>query len=309
MSKTHKVSVITDVSSATSVQDITRLSGTDWEVLNVPARLEGSEETGGFSALVRSDTRTPLAFVSERFRATSHRRQLSVLSGLLEAGIITPAQVVSWDNGAVLAYQFRIPRMEALVAPGGSSAEHISTMLTMFFSHGYRMSDMTLLTGYRESSSSHMGRFCSLDGARVAHRGETNMLSASELSGHIDSLAAAAMDRRGLMNSMANKEMGPRALLDFVGYALGASDEDCDKAWVSAPEDLTGLSERIPQVLECWQNDECGAPGTVWQALNAVATYTTHVAGRNAPSRLRSALLGANSQVLARAWRAASEAV
>jgi hypothetical protein len=103
---------------------------------------------------------------------------------------------------------------------------------------------------------------------------------------------------------MADKRLEGRALHDYFSNVVGATAADSDMAWNKPPKELTGPMAKVPEILDCYQVDDCGAPGSVWQAYNAVTRHATHghnlvKKGKRASdaSRLRSILIskdGAN---------------
>ncbi len=94
--------------------------------------------------------------------------------------------------------------------------------------------------------------------------------------------------------------------MEYFGEAIGASQEEIAQAWVSEAKDLTGKAQVIPKIVDCYQKDDAGSPGSVWQAYNAVTRYETHHDGRNEASRTRRMLLGAGDAVAHNAFSLAA---
>lgn len=288
----------------TSISAMLETSGTDWDAQIVPAKLADSPVTGGFNALVRGDTRMPLAFVSERFRANSHRTQLAALEPLVGSGMITPASVSMWDNGAILAYQFRVPSLD--IAVGGT--DKVSSLLTLMFSYGTTIADMAFFAAMRAFCKNQMGKFSQLAGDdRVRHRGDVSNRYADILGRRISELTGEVQERAQLMGRMADKQLSAKALVDYVGASIGATAEECDMAYVTPPDELGGTASRIPDVIDCYRADDCGSEGSVWQAYNAVTRYTTHKYGKSDASRMRSVMMGQSAVINQRAWSLAAQ--
>lgn len=62
----------------------------------------------------------------------------------------------------------------------------------------------------------------------------------------------------------------------------------------------------IPGLIDSETVDDGGAPGTVWQAYNAVTRYETHHDGRTEASRTRRMLMGAGNTVAHNAFTVAA---
>jgi len=303
-----KLAKVTDVGQCMSIDDMLNQSGTNWDVEVLKADVDtasGPVANGGFRALVRPDTNTALAFVGERYRANNHRSQLMSLDGMVRNGDIIPVSVSIWDNGAMLAYQFRCPDLDVTIL----DKDVVSPLLTLAFAYGSQLADSAFFSDFRWFCKNQMGHVAPLmAGNRVKHRGNVHTRFAEVLEGRIQELGGELSDRYKLMRGMTSptRMLQGKPLVDYFAESIGASKEDADKAWVSLPDELSGKAAELPAVLECWQNDDCGAPGTVWQAFNAVTRYETHKHGKTAESRHRRMLLGSGSAVAENAWRVAA---
>lgn len=305
-----KIAKIVETPNAKTIAQMLGDSGTDWDCKIVPAKLEESPVTGGFNALVRGDSGVPLAFVSERFRANSHRSQLAALEPLVESGLIQPASVSMWDNGAILAYQFKVPSLD--IAVGGR--DKVMSLLTLMFSYGFKVADMAFFAGFRAFCKNQMGAFSKLAGDdRVRHRGDVSNRYADILGKRISELTGEVQTRGQLMTAMGDKLLGPKATFDYIGESIGVPQEAVEKAYVSTPEELeagggeAANARKILDVIDCYQVDDCGAEGSVWHAYNAVTRYTSHKYGKNEATRMRSVMMGQSATINQRAWNLASE--
>lgn len=306
-----KIAKIVETQFSNTIEGMLNASGTNWDAKLVPARLSDSPSpaTGGFNAIVRGDSGTPLAFVSERFRPNSHRQQLQALSPLVESGLIKPASVSMWDNGAILAYQFSVPSLE--IAVGGT--DKVSHLLTLMYSYGFKVADMAFVAGFRAFCKNQMGAFARLAGDdKVRHRGDVVGKYADILRKRISELTGEVQERGQLMAAMGERMLTAKATLDYIGQSIGVTQADVERAYVSTSEELHagGPSDagprRILDVIDCYKQDNCGAEGSVWHAYNAVTRYTTHKYGKNDASRMRSVMMGQGAAVNARAWQLAS---
>lgn len=295
-----KLAKIVNMPACNSIQAMLEDSGTNWdaEVIDAAGQMFGD---GGFRAVVRPDTREALSFVGSRFKANNHREQLSALQPLVAEGIIVPASVSLWDNAAMMAFQFRVPSLEVVV----HDSDKVMSLLTLIFNYTGTGSDMAFFAGFRAFCKNQMGAFSKLAGSdRVRHKGEVGIRYADIMGRRIQELTGETAERADTMRRMLSKPLQGRALVEYFGDSVGASKEEKDAAWITAPEELRGTAARIPEVVECYQSDDCGAGGSVWQAYNAVTRYTTHKAGRSDVTRLRNILdpKGTNAAINSRAW-------
>jgi hypothetical protein len=302
-----KLAKVTEVGNCMSVQDVLRQSGTDWDVEVLPANVDTSAGLvldGGYKALVRPDTNTALAFVGERYRTNRHRDQLYQLDTLVQSGDIVPVTTSMWDNGALLAYQFRCPNLDMTI----HGRDIVSPLLTLAFSYGSQLADSAFFADFRWSCKNQLGAVASLNSdSRVKHRGDATGKFGELLQVRIGELGTELAERYNAMRRMTQVELSGRPLVQYLGEAIGASQTDVDAVWITPPDELRGVAGKIADVIDCYQVDDCGAEGTVWQAYNAVTRYETHKDGRTPESRQRRMLLGAGSNVAANAWTLASK--
>ncbi len=298
-----KIACVTDVTGAATIEAMLQASETDWDAEVVPAGQTLTDiKGGGFKAIVRPDSRTALAFVGERYRTNSHREQLHKLQSYVTNGDILPQSVAVWDNGAIMAFQFKVPTLDLTVI----GRDVVSTTLTLMMSYGFRVADSAFFGGFRAFCKNQMSTFAKLAGEdRVRHRGDVTGKYHDILGKRIQEIGGELPARNETMRRMASTNVGGYQLAEFFGKALGATKEEVDRSWVAPKEDLRGTAAKFPEVLECYAEDDCGAPGTVWQAYNAVTRYGTHKNGRNEANRTRSMLMGQGGEMSARAWNAA----
>ncbi len=305
-----KIAEIVDVTGCNSIEHMLRQSHTDWDIESLAAghseQGRGKVESAGFRALVRPDTNTALAYVGARYRTNSHRLQLGKLDHAVRSGMLLPQSVSVWDNGAILAYQFRVPELDSNII----GTDRVSTLLTIMHSYGFRVADMAFFCNFRAFCKNQMGAFARMCGEdRVRHRGDVETRFGDMLGKRITELGGEVKSRTETMRLMTGKSLSGRALAEYFGESVGATKAEIDQAWIAPPEDLRGTASKIPEVLECYAADDAGAAGTVWQAYNAVTRYGTHKSGRNEANRQRTMLMGAGGVMAARAWAGAAQLV
>jgi hypothetical protein len=183
----------------------------------------------------------------------------------------------------------------------------VSPLLTLAFAYGSQLADSAFFSDFRWFCKNQLGKVAKLTTeSKVKHRGDIVNRFGDILTGRIKELGGELSDRYSAMKRMVAAPIKGRALAEYFGESLGATKEEIDKAWVMPREELTGTAGRIPEVLDCYAVDDCGAPGTVWQAYNAVTRYETHKNGRSVETRQRRMLLGAGSEVSGNAFSLAA---
>lgn len=291
-----KLAKVFDVTGKTSIDAVLQATATDWDIQTVSPRDSAFSNDGGFRALVRPDTATVLGYVSERYRPNHHRQQLQALDGLVVAGTILPASVSVWDNGAVLAYQFRCPDLDVNV----NGNDMVSPLLTLAFAHGFPLADTAFFADFRWFCKNQLGRVAKLTDVRVAHKGDNQVRYAELLTTRMKELKGELSSHYQDMKGLLSKQVtGPKSLAEYFGASLGLTPQAVETAWVDPAG--TGPAKQIAEVLDCYLQDDCGAPDTMWQAYNAVTRYQTHNHGRNEATRQRANLLGTGNTVINRA--------
>ncbi len=291
-----KIAKVVDVTGCTTIGDMLEKSTTNWDIVS-------SDAGGGFKRLSRPDLDMPVAYVGDRFRTNSHRAQLYSLESMVQSGDILPATVSMWDNGGILAFQFRAPNLDVCI----HGKDMISPLLTLICSYGSQVADSAFFADFRAFCKNQFGKVASLNAdSRVKHRGDVVGKFADVLGSRLQQLSGELSGRYDSMRRMTTTPIAGRALAQYFGEAVGATEEEMTRAWVTPPEELKGTAAKIPAILDCYQTDDGGAPGTVWQAYNAVTRYETHHDGRNEASRARRMLMGAGDAVAHNAFTLAA---
>jgi len=303
-----KLAHVVDVQNTKSIGEMLSQSQTNYSPVMVPAEVNGAK-AGGFKAIIRPDINEVIGTVASRYRMNDHRAHLMALEPAVQSGMITPASVSMWDNGAVLAYQFRVSDLDAVIQ-GAHGKDMVSPLLTLAFAYGFPLSDSAFFADFRWFCKNQLGKVAELTkGCRVQHKGDVNSRYAELLGSRVKELGGELAGRYEAMRRMTGTTLQGRALVEYVGQVIQASQEDVERAWVAPKEECRGNAARIHEVIECHAVDDCNAPGTVYHAYNALTRWQSHHAGRNEATRTRSMLLGAGSNTAARAWETAARMV
>ncbi len=296
MSKS-KLAEVVDVTDCRTIGDMLDKSHTNWDV---EKRDPGaSDNSGGFRCLVRPDTDTVVACVGPRFAVNNHRAQLMALEGLVEAGTIQPVSVSVWDDGATLAYQLRCPGLDVTV----HDKDMVSPLLTLAFSYGSRLADSAFFSDFRWFCKNQLGKVAVLaKDSRVKHRGGVIDRFAELIAMRVGEIGGELSSHYNTMRRMVQKELTGMALAKYFGQSVGLEGQLLDLAINAPANSLKGDAGKVPEILECYQTDDCGAKGSVWHAYNAVTRYETHHSGRTVATRQRRMLLGPGQDTVHRAW-------
>ena len=284
-----KLAKVYDVGGVDSIEAVLDLSHTNWDAIFATPQ---GFQPGGYRAIVRPDTNTALAFVGNKTRLNSHRRQLGMLDSLVSSGDLVPVTVSMWDNGAILAYQFRAPGLDVTIL----GKDVVSPLLTLVFAYGFKLADSAFFADFRWFCKNQMGTVSKLMTDRVRHMGNVLGNYGDLVGKRLSELSGELSEHYSVMRRMTEKPLTGKPLYEYFGQAIGLEKAHVEQAWVTPAEDLKGAARAIPDVLDCYAADDAGAPSTVWQAYNAVTRYETHKHGHNPETRARRMLLGAGAK-------------
>lgn len=298
-----KLAKTVDVSGCTTINEVLSRSNTAWEptTSKLQSTASGPVDTD-YHAIVRPDTNEILGICSKRFKPNSHVVHLARLDNMVRNGDLKPERVSIWDRGSLMAFQFRAPSLDAAILPGDT----VSPLLTLAFYNDGKHGDMSFFADFRWSCTNQLGRVAeAMEGQRrVAHRGDVHANYERHLSDRILEMSGAVMGRYETMRKMAQKLMNDGTELLVYWASSLAIPESAVPELVSYEEgkSLSHGARHLQAVLGEYREDPTLAPGTVWQAYNAVTRYLTHTVGRNDATRQRRALMGNYQPQLQKAY-------
>lgn len=297
-----KIATITEFSNDVSdVGTMLSRSGTDWDVARLSA-----DGTAGYTsdkvALVRPDVSEALAFVSKRYAVNSHREHLHELQPLLDAGALIPDRVAVWNNGAMMAFQFRAPDLDFYVG----NRDTIHPLLTLIHSYGTPVSESAFFCDFRTFCKNQMARINAAADVRLRHRGDIKGRFAHLLAAKIGAMKSELAEHKGTLERMLSTPMSHEDTFTYIGNVFGHTTEVIDQARTIPRGDLRGEAKRVWDVIDCIKADPTLEQGTVWAAYNGVTRYETHTNGRQAATRMRNALLGPGQKASQRAYALAA---
>lgn len=295
-----KIAKMTDVSGLATIDQVLAVSHTNFTTTLAPIQVAGFD-VDGHRAIVRSDSGAVLGVTGERFRANDHIAHLQDLQPLVSSGFLEPAHVAVWDNGARMAFQFRVRELDLAIREGDT----VSPLLTLAFGLDGSFSDRTFLAKFRWFCKNQMGAVReATGGVSVRHVGRNVERYADLVSARVASLTGKVREEEGHMRRMLSAPLKGRELLGYFATAIGADDVPAVVTEVrnngKTPEKLRGPARVVRSIVDDYRADDGGAPNTVWHAYNGITRYVTHSEGRNEATRSARALLG--SAAIDRAW-------
>jgi hypothetical protein len=309
--RVSKLAQVTNVETCGTIDMMLDTSGTGWEPRMVKPEVAGAS-TGNHMALVNPSTGRTLAFVGAKYRPNSHLSHVRALEPLVQSGAIMPHRVSSWNDGAMLAYQFRCPELETDIAP----ARRVGSLLTLAFYHNGSGCDMSFFADFNWYCTNQMGLVReSNDGQRIKHVGDVVDRYADLVSRRLVQLRSLSGERHALMGRMCTKQLKGADVLAFLATSLGSRDIQATMADIDAFAKARqgnprtplpkGVARHVVEAVADYRADDAGAPLSVWHTYNGLTRYVTHSHGRDADVRSRSALLGTGAATIERAWELA----
>jgi hypothetical protein len=305
-----KIANVVDVSECTSIQQVLTKSGTDWEPILVRPtygefqRVEEDFDPGSFRAIVNPSTKNALGFVKGKYRTQSHTEQLNMLQPSVTNGIFVPQSVSVWDDGAAIAYQFRVTVLEKLREGIGTSP-----LLTLAFFHDGKGSDMAFFADFRWFCKNQMGMVADITKglSRARHCSGNRITYQDIMADQVKALEGVVMPRYNQYARMMGNGLTGKPLLSYFGESLGMKEPGkvVDELYAE-PQKPKAEAKTLKEVLAAYREDKTEAPNSVWHAFNGVTRYITHNQGRNPATRAARALLGPGQATIGRAFTLAS---
>lgn len=308
-----KLATTFDVSKCKSIMDVLSESGTAWEPSAHPINgiMEHKSSTGitsvdghGHYAILRPDTMQVLGTASGRYRPNSHVAHLGRLDRLVRNGDLLPVNVSVWDSGKLMAFQFRSTVLDHDITKGDT----VSPLLTLAFYNDGKHGDMSFFADFRWSCTNQLGRVAKamVGNERAYHRGDVAGKYETILMEQITDLKESAEWRYKAMQDMVRKKLPGKDLLLYWAEVLSIkSPDEVISNMYAKPGEIVGDGRTLQNVLGCYRQDDCGAPGSMWHAFNAITRYVTHVQGRSRAVRSARALLGSGQTIIAKAFKLA----
>jgi phage/plasmid-like protein (TIGR03299 family) len=285
------VTLPTDAPERFSIDDSMRIAGLDWAVETMPIVVDG-KPVAGHKAVVRSDSRQVLGVVGNRYHPLQNRDQFDWFKPFLDSGECQFETCGALKGGTLVWVLAKVNRPDSEIGDG----DNIRKYLLLTSSHdGSKATSVgfcpirvvcwnTLSAGLsnRHSSLLKVKHTASQKQALAAIRDTINLVD--------QNFEATAEQYRKLSRCKVDRT----DIRKYVKLALEMADDEM------------AYSTRQRNILECVVGlclNGVGNDGkTAWSAFNGVTHYTTHVYGRSADNRLRSAWYGEGKRLNDRAF-------
>lgn len=274
------------------------VAGLDWSVRKVPAYAEiaGKQVAIGQSALVRSMDDSILDIVSDDWNPVQNEEAFSFFNDFVAAGDMEMHTAGSLKDGKIVWALAKVKESFELF-----KGDKIDAYLLFSNFHRYGFSTDVRFTPIRVvcnntltlSLNSKVERM-----AKVSHRKQFVADDVKEMLGVSKEKLAKYKE---MAQYLGSKRYDNETIVDYFTRIFPVSGANETKK-----KEMSKNAEIAMSVLDNQPGTQY-APGTWWQAFNAVTYLTDHLAGRNADNRLQSAWYGYHKGVKTKALETALE--
>jgi len=262
-------------------------AGLDWSVEKVPAfaKVGGKNVSIGQSALVRQSDNRILDVVSDDWNPVQNSEAFEFFNDFIAEGDMEMHTAGSLKDGQIV---WALAKIKDGFTINGS--DEIESYLHFTNFHKYGFSTDVRFTPIRVvcnntltlSLNSKVERF-----VKISHRREFN-------GDNVKSMLGVAADKLAQYKEMASflstKQYTGENVVDFMKRIFPVAGGD------KAKKELSKTANIALGVLDTQPGADM-APGSWWNAVNAVTFTTDHLMGRSADNRLTSAWYGTNRNV------------
>ncbi len=310
-----------NVASLQSARDMLTHASMDWPVVTEPVYM--SDGNGGYiaipdkSVILRGDTRYPFDIASDHYNPIQNAQNADTLDAIIANGA-TVETMGAIDNGARCWALARIPKTFEVV-----SGDTVDTYILLTWGHDGKHGVSGYLTGIRVVCANTLNMATSgKAGFSVRHskNAEVRMEDARQALGlvykEIEDTAATFKrlaevpmpdgDSRLYLEQVfpypaGVSETAAQTLARLMGAPVGELEQTAREA-MQRVDEVRDICNRL---MGSGKGSDY-APGTLWNAYNAVTEYTDHVypvlqSGQVSATKQQAVLFGATAKVKARA--------
>jgi len=273
-------------------------AGLDWTVEKIPAYAEvaGQKVAVGKSALVRNIDQSIIDVVSDDWNPIQNQEAFEFFNDFIGAGEMSMETAGSLRDGQIVCGLARVNDTFELF--GGDRVDGY-LLFTNF--HKYGHSTDVRFTSVRAVCNNTVTAALSekvQNMVKISHRKAFN-------GDEVKSVLGVAHDRLAQYKEAAaflgSKRYTNENIVDYFKRVFPVSGNHDNKK-----KEMSRNAETALDVLVRQPGTEY-APGSWWQAFNAVTYMTDHVIGRNADNRLTSSWYGSNRNLKSKALETAIE--
>jgi phage/plasmid-like protein (TIGR03299 family) len=302
----------TRVSNDISIDDMLRESGLDWKVIPVPVygELNGERIESNYEMLIRGTDQKVLTMITDKWNPVQNLEAFEFFREFIDAGSMEMHTAGSLQDGKWVWVLAKVADSFELF--GG---DKVDSYLLFSNPHIYGRAVEVRFTPIRVvcNNTLNLSLGKKTDSKiRLNHRSTFDSDMVKETLGIASEKMATYKEMAQFLGTKSYKTQIVAEYFKevFPGYSKKAIDQANDvKTLTEAQIEALGLSRNAKGALDLVETQPGAdfAPGTWWNAYNAVSYMTDHVIGRSQESRLTSSWYGLNKSVKVKALQKAIE--
>ena len=273
-------------------------AGLDWSVEKVPAfaKVGGKNVAIGQSALVRSIDNKILDVVSDDWNPVQNAEAFDFFNEFVAAGDMEMHTAGSLKDGQIIWGLAKVKESFELF-----KGDQIDSYLLFSNFHKYGFSTDVRFTPIRVVCNNTLTLSLNSKVERMAKISHRQVFNPDDVKGMLGIATNKLAQYKEMAQFLGSKRYNDENIVEYFTriFPVTGSNEKKKK-------EVSKNAQYALDVLETQPGAEY-APGTWWQAFNAVTFLTDHVIGRSADTRLTSAWYGYNKGVKTKALETAVE--
>ena len=273
-------------------------AGLNWTVDKVPAyaKVNGSNVAIGQSALVRSRDHKILDVVSDDWNPVQNQEAFEFFNDFVAAGDMEMHTAGSLRDGQIVWGLAKVKESFSLF-----KGDQIDSYLLFSNFHKYGHSTDVRFTPIRVVCNNTLTLSLNSKVEQMAKISHRKVFNPEDVKGMLGIAHDKLAQYKEMASFLGSKRYNNENIVEYFTRIFPVSGANDKKK-----KEVSKNAELALDVLEKQPGAEF-APGTWWQAFNAVTYVTDHLHGRNADNRLQSAWYGYHKGVKTKALETAVE--
>jgi len=270
----------------------------DWTVEKIPAfaKVAGKQVEIGQSALVRNSDNSILDVVSNDWNPVQNQEAFEFFNEFVAAGDMEMHTAGSLRDGQIVWALAKVKESFELF-----KGDTIDSYLLFSNFHKYGFSTDVRFTPIRVVCNNTLTLSLNSAVERMAKISHRQKFDPDAVKGMLGIATDKLAQYKEMAQFLGSKKYSDETIVEYFTRIFPVTGSNDKKK-----KELSKNAEIALDVLDKQPGTEF-APGTWWQAFNAVTYLTDHVAGRNADNRLTSAWYGYHKGVKTKALETAIE--
>jgi len=270
----------------------------DWTVEKIPAfaKVAGKQVEIGQSALVRNSDNSILDVVSNDWNPVQNQEAFEFFNEFVAAGDMEMHTAGSLRDGQIVWALAKVKESFELF-----KGDQIDSYLLFSNFHKYGFSTDVRFTPIRVVCNNTLTLSLNSAVERMAKISHRQKFDPDAVKGMLGIATDKLAQYKEMAQFLGSKKYSDETIVEYFTRIFPVTGSNDKKK-----KELSKNAEIALDVLDKQPGTEF-APGTWWQAFNAVTYLTDHVAGRNADNRLTSAWYGYHKGVKTKALETAIE--